>query len=40
MSDRFEDGENLVWVNFKGSTHACNCWLPDLYNSLLVFFTK
>lgn len=40
MSDRFEDGENFVWINFKGGTHAYNCWLPDLYNSLLVFFTK
>lgn len=40
MSDRFVDGENFAWVNFKGGAHAYNCWLPDLYNSLLVFFTK
>ena len=40
MSDRFVDGENYAWVNFKGGAHAYNCWLPDLYNSLLVFFTK
>ena len=40
MSDRFVDGENYAWINFKGGAHAFNCWLPDLYNSLLVFFTK
>lgn len=40
MSDRFVDGENFAWVNFKGGAHAYNCWLPDLYNSMLVFFTK
>lgn len=40
MFDRFEDGENFVWVNLRGGAHAYNSWLPDLYNSLLVFFTK
>lgn len=40
MSDRFVDGENFAWVSFKGGAHAYNCWLPDLYNSLLVFFNK
>ncbi len=40
MDDRFADGENYAWVSFKGGAHAYNCWLPDLYNSLLVFFTK
>ena len=40
MSDRFVDGENYAWISFKGGAHAYNCWLPDLYNSLLVFFTK
>ena len=40
MPDRFVDGENYAWICFKGGSHAYNCWLPDLYNSLLVFFTK
>jgi enterochelin esterase-like enzyme len=40
MPDRFQDGVNYAWINFKGGAHAYNCWLPDLYNSLLVFFTK
>ena len=40
MADRFVDGENYVWLCFKGGTHSYNCWLPDLYNALLVFFTK
>lgn len=40
MADRFVDGENFAWVSFKGGAHAYNCWLPDLYNSMLVFFTK
>jgi enterochelin esterase-like enzyme len=40
MPDRFVDGENFAWISFKGGAHAYNCWLPDLYNSLLVFFTK
>ena len=40
MADRFVDGENYAWINFKGGAHAYNCWLPDLYNALLVFFTK
>ena len=40
MPDRFVDGENFAWISFKGGAHAYNAWLPDLYNSLLVFFTK
>ncbi len=40
MPDRFTDGENYAWVCFKGASHAYNAWLPDLYNSMLVFFTK
>lgn len=38
MSDRFEDGRNYAWVNFEGGTHSYNCWILDLYNSLLCFF--
>ena len=38
MSDRFRDGENYAWICFPGGMHAFNCWLPHLYNSLLVFF--
>ena len=40
MADRFRDGDNYAWICFKGGAHAYNAWLPDLYNSLLVFFTK
>ncbi|MBQ9308772.1 MAG: hypothetical protein IJ229_12685 [Clostridia bacterium] len=40
MPERFTDGENYAWVAFKGASHAYNAWLPHLYNSLLVFFTK
>lgn len=38
MPDRFTDGVNYCWVEFKGGTHAYNCWLPHLYNCLRVFF--
>lgn len=38
MPERFADGENVAWIVFKGGAHAYNCWLIDLYNSLLVFF--
>ena len=40
MPDRFADGENVAWISFKNGAHAMTCWLPDLYNSLLVFFTR
>ena len=40
MSDRFADGDNVAWISFKNGAHALTCWLPDFYNSLLVFFTK
>ena len=40
MSDRFTDGENLALVIFAGGSHAYNCWLIDLYNSMLVFFKQ
>ena len=38
MPDWFEDGVNYAWIDFKGGSHAYNCWIVDLYNSLLVFF--
>ena len=38
MPERFIDGENYCWIEFKGGTHAYNCWLPHLYNCLRVFF--
>ena len=38
MPERFTDGENYCWVEFKGGTHAYNCWLPHLYNCLRVFY--
>ncbi len=38
LPDRLTDGENCCWVEFKGGTHAYNCWLPHLYNCLRVFF--
>ena len=38
MPERFTDGENYCWIEFKGGTHAYNCWLPHLYNCLRVFF--
>lgn len=40
MPERFVDGENACWVEFKGGTHAFNCWLPHLYNCLTIFFKK
>ncbi len=38
MPERFTDGVNYCWIEFKGGTHAYNCWLPDLYNCMKVFF--
>lgn len=38
MPDRFRDGDNYAWVCFDGGTHSYNCWILDLYNSLLAFF--
>ena len=40
MPHRFADGDNVAWISFKNGAHALTCWLPHLYNSLLVFFTK
>lgn len=40
MPERFKMDENYYWVNFPGGSHAFNCWLPDLYNSMLVFFQE
>ena len=38
MPDTFKDGKNFCWIDFKGGSHAYNCWIVDLYNSLLVWF--
>ncbi len=38
MPDRFKDGKNLAFTIIPGGSHAYNCWLIDLYNSMLVFF--
>ena len=38
MPDWFQDGKNYAWIEFKGGSHAYNCWIVDLYDSLLVFF--
>ena len=38
MPERFVDGENCCWIEFKGGTHSYSCWLPDLYNCLKIFF--
>ena len=40
MSDRVTDGVNYAYVEFKGGTHAYNCWLPHMYNCLKVFFKQ
>ena len=38
MPDWFQDGKNFCWIDFKGGSHAYNCWIVDLYNSMLVWF--
>lgn len=40
MSEKFVDGENLCMVMLEDGNHAWTSWITDLYNSLLVFFTK
>ncbi len=40
MNDRVTDGVNYAYVEFKGGTHAYNCWLPHMYNCLKVFFKQ
>ena len=40
MPDTFRDGENWCWIEFKGGSHAYNCWIADLYNMMLVFFQE
>ena len=34
----FENGENYAWILIPGGSHAYNCWVMGLYNSLLVFY--
>lgn len=38
MPERFTDGENFAWVDFRDGTHSYASWLADLYNCMLVFF--
>ena len=38
MPERFTDGVNYCWVEFKGGTDAYNCWRHHLYNCLKVFY--
>ena len=40
MPETFQDGVNFAWIDFKGGSHAYNCWIVDLYNCMLVFFKK
>ena len=40
MPDKFQDGKNLAFIVFAGGSHAYNCWIMDLYNSMLVFFKQ
>lgn len=34
----FKDGSNYAWIVIPGGSHAYNCWVMGLYNSLLVFY--
>ena len=38
MTDKFTDGVNYAYIEVPGGSHAYNCWIEGLYNSLLVFF--
>lgn len=40
MPDRFSLDKNVAWVVFQDGGHAYNCWIADLYNSLLAFFKQ
>jgi hypothetical protein len=40
MGSRFVDGENLCMVVKDGASHSYENWITDLYNAMLVFFTK
>lgn len=34
----FINGKNYAWICIPGGSHAYNCWIIGLYDSLLVFF--
>ena len=34
----FKDGSNYAWIVVPGGSHAYNCWVMGMYNSLLVFY--
>ena len=38
LPEHFQNGKNTCWIEFKGGSHAYNCWIVDLYNSMLVWF--
>ena len=38
MTDKFTDGKNFAYIEIPGGSHAYNCWIIGLYNSLLVFY--
>ena len=38
MPERYMDGVNCCWIDFKGGAHAYTCWQVDLFNCLRVFF--
>lgn len=40
MTDTFVDGENYAMVVFPDGAHNWLSWVAELYNCLLVFFTK
>lgn len=38
MTDLFKDGKDFAYIEIPGGSHAYNCWIIGLYNSLLVFY--
>lgn len=38
MPDRFTNGKNCCLIVIPGGAHNYNCWIIDLYNSMLKFF--
>ena len=38
LTDKFQDGKNFAYIEIPGGSHAYNCWIIGLYNSMLVFY--
>ena len=38
MTDKFQEGKNFAYIEIPGGSHAYNCWIIGLYNSMLVFY--